>query len=269
MATGLVGASLLGLAVFALAGNRGAARSPAGALPVASRADRLGTKLSSIPPHVFTAVGAGSAVAFPLQVAAPALTESGKPAVLYMGAEYCPYCATERWALVVALSRFGSFTGLHVIQSASDDAFPNTQTFTFHGSAYRSPYLAFDAVELETNQRAHGSYTKLDPPTPEQRRLMLTYDGPPFFNPSSTGGIPFIDFGGRYLVSGASFDPSVLQGKSAESIANEIADPSTAVSQGAVGTANALTAAICGLTDDKPSTICSDRAVVGIRPRLK
>jgi hypothetical protein len=133
-----------------------------------------------------------------------------------MGAEYCPYCGTERWALVVALSRFGSFTGLHVIQSASDDAFPNTQTFTFHGSGYRSAYVAFDAVELETN-----SYTKLDQPTPEQRRLMLTYDGKPFFNPSSTGGIPFIDFGGRYLVSGASFDPGVLQGKSAESIVNE------------------------------------------------
>ena len=38
----------------------------------------------------------------------PALTSGGKPEILYVGAEYCPYCAAERWAMVVALSRFGT-----------------------------------------------------------------------------------------------------------------------------------------------------------------
>ncbi len=32
----------------------------------------------------------------------PALTSGGKPQIVYMGAEYCPYCAAERWAMVVA-----------------------------------------------------------------------------------------------------------------------------------------------------------------------
>src|SRR5438309_707950 len=48
----------------------------------------------------------------------PLLTFAGKTEVLYIGAEYCPYCAAERWSLVVALSKFGSFSGLTYMQSA-------------------------------------------------------------------------------------------------------------------------------------------------------
>ena len=40
------------------------------------------------------------------------LTADGKPLVLYVGAEYCPYCAAERCAMVQALSRFGTFSNL-------------------------------------------------------------------------------------------------------------------------------------------------------------
>jgi len=32
--------------------------------------------------------------------------------VVYIGAEYCPYCAVERWPLIVALNRFGTLTNL-------------------------------------------------------------------------------------------------------------------------------------------------------------
>ncbi len=34
----------------------------------------------------------------------------GKPEVLFVGAEFCPFCAAERWPLIVALSRFGHFS---------------------------------------------------------------------------------------------------------------------------------------------------------------
>src|SRR6266568_183753 len=51
----------------------------------------------------------------------PLLTASGKPEIVYVGAEYCPFCAAERWALSVALSRFGSFSGLRLIHSSSTD----------------------------------------------------------------------------------------------------------------------------------------------------
>ena len=85
------------------------------------------------------------------------LTANGKPEMLYMGAEYCPYCAAERWAMIQALSRFGTFSGLSTSHSAAANGagqaepYPNTPTFTFHGSSYTSKYLTFTPVETQTN----------------------------------------------------------------------------------------------------------------------
>ena len=41
-----------------------------------------------------------------------------------MGAEYCPYCAAERWSMIVALGRFGTFSGLQTMRSSSTDSRP-------------------------------------------------------------------------------------------------------------------------------------------------
>ena len=60
-----------------------------------------------------------------------------------MGAEYCPYCAAERWALVMALSKFGTFTDLQGTTSSATDTNPSTPTFSFYGSTYTSKYLSF------------------------------------------------------------------------------------------------------------------------------
>jgi hypothetical protein len=46
---------------------------------------------------------------------------NGKPVVLYIGAEFCQYCAIERWALIMALMRFGNFTSLHYMTSAPSE----------------------------------------------------------------------------------------------------------------------------------------------------
>src|SRR5215469_5182042 len=55
-------------------------------------------------------------------VPASALASDGKPEMLYIGAEYCPYCAAMRWSMAVALSRFGALsTPLHGIHSSSSD----------------------------------------------------------------------------------------------------------------------------------------------------
>jgi hypothetical protein len=45
----------------------------------------------------------------------------GKPLVVYVGGEYCPFCAAERWSIVYALSQFGTFRGLSQIKSSSSD----------------------------------------------------------------------------------------------------------------------------------------------------
>src|SRR5438270_1263439 len=41
------------------------------------------------------------------RVSAP-LRQGRKPVFLFVGAQYCPFCAAERWAVVKALSRFGT-----------------------------------------------------------------------------------------------------------------------------------------------------------------
>ena len=48
----------------------------------------------------------------PKQPPLTARTGKKKPELLYIGAEYCPYCAASRWPLIIALSRFGTFKGL-------------------------------------------------------------------------------------------------------------------------------------------------------------
>jgi len=71
--------------------------------------------LTGVPNTVFDTVGVTSTVVPvtpPQQIKnQPPLTgtsSSGKtlPLVLYVGAEYCPYCAAQRWSTIIALSRF-------------------------------------------------------------------------------------------------------------------------------------------------------------------
>ncbi len=182
------------------------------------------SRVTGIPASVFTTVGAGTAAAAPKVIQAPALTQDGKPKVVYLGAEYCPYCATERWPMVIALSRFGTFTGLGLTHSSSSDVYPDTQTFSFHGASYQSAYLVFEGTETQSNVLSGGTYAALDTPTAEQRQLVTTYDAPPYVPSTSAGAIPFIYFGGKYLQVGASYDPTVLADKSALTIAKALSD---------------------------------------------
>jgi hypothetical protein len=183
-----------------------------------------------------------------------------------MGAEYCPFCAGERWAMVLALSRFGTFQNLGSTHSATGDVHPDTPTFTFHDSTFTSPYFEFQPVEMQSNQLSGGTYVTLDTPTPAQQSLLATYDAPPYF--ASSGGIPFVDFAGKYALEGASYDVSALDGKSASEIASAMHDPTSPIAQGVVGTANAITAAICAVTNGQPSSACSSQAVMTLRARL-
>jgi hypothetical protein len=215
----------------------------------------IGT-VALVPASTFDAVGRGSAAVDPKPISGPLLRAGGKPQILYVGAEYCPYCATERWPMVVALSRFGTFSGLKVTHSSSTDQFPNTATFSFHGAAYSSRWIDFTGVETATNRQQGDGYAPLDKLTTAQQTTFETYDQPPYVSSESSGGIPFIDFGGRYVITGATYDPGLLQHKSVQDIADAVAQPNTSIDKGVIGAANTMTAAICRLTDDQPAGVC-------------
>jgi len=185
------------------------------------------------------------------------LTSGGKPEVLYMGAEYCPFCAAQRWAMVNALSRFGTFTGLTTSHSSSTDADPNTPTYTFYKSTYKSNYINFTSVEETTNARIGNStstsvnYVTLQTPTSAQAALGQAYD--------PQGAIPFMDIGNKYVQVGnlAPLSPTMLAGQSWAQVAAAMNNPSSALGKAEIGNANYMTAAICKLTNNQPATACT------------
>lgn len=235
---------------------------PAAAKKTSAATAAVVSKVASIPASVFDTVGAGSVTA-PLLPIHPALptTSNGKPLVLYVGAEYCPYCAAERWAVVAALSRFGTFTGLGETSSSSSDVYPSTATLSFHGASYTSPYLSFRGYETESNQRQGNGYAPLETLPPADQAIFDKIDAPPYVPASSAGGIPFVDFGGHTFISGATYNPGILQGLTHQQIANSLAKPSSAVAKGVDGSANVITAALCRLTGDKPANVCASAGV--------
>ena len=126
--------------------------------------------VTNVPAASLDAVGFGTAQAAPTRIDAPPLTADGKPQVLYVGAEYCPFCAGQRWPVVVALSRFGTWSNLGATTSASEDVFPDTETLSFHGAGYTSDHLTFTGTELQTRTLKDGAYTPLDTLSPPTRR---------------------------------------------------------------------------------------------------
>jgi hypothetical protein len=216
--------------------------------------------VGSVPQSVLNAVGTGTVQTLPKAITGAPLTQGGKPSVLYVGAEYCPYCATERWAVAVALSRFGAFTNLGETASSPSDVYPNTATLTFHGAGYASQYLTFTGKETQSNQVVNGGYAPLDTLTAAEQALVDKYD------PSQ--GIPFIDIGGKYVISGASYDPALLQGKTQAQIATALSDPSSPIAKGVDGTANVITAALCAITGGKPGNVCTAPGVAQATARL-
>jgi thiol-disulfide isomerase/thioredoxin len=239
-------------------------KASAGATTTAKTDATVASEITSIPAAVMNQVGAGptgpTAVS-PLKAASGTLTENGKPEVLYMGAEYCPYCAAERWAMVVALSRFGTFTNLHFIHSSSTDNYASTPTLTFYGSTYTSKYLTFTPVE---GYNTTGGV--LQKPTAAQTALINKY---------TQGEFPFVDVGGKYVVDGAQYLPSTFGSietagepqKNAltwAEIANDLQNPNNAVGQEVIGAANHITAAICKVTGGQPGSVCKSPAVTKI-----
>src|ERR1035438_3749658 len=143
-----------------------------------------------------------------------AQTSSGTtaPEVFYLGAEYCPYCAAQRWSTIIALSRFGTWSGLGNMASYAHDTYPNTPSFTFVRASYKSKYIVFKGIEEYTNylNAAGTNYQLLQTPTKAEQALVVKYDTPKFIpglTKADGNPIPFITMDNKFLMSGASFSP--------------------------------------------------------------
>ena len=194
----------------------------------------------------------------------------GYPEFFFAGAQFCQYCATERWAILNALGRFGNFTHLGQMQSYEE----NISTFSFYQSSYTSQYVDFVPVEAlgNTLDRDGQHFVKLQTLTAQQHQIFTTYNGPPYFQ--AAGSYPFIDLGNSYLIQASGFDPGILQGHPRQSplswqeIAHALSDPTSPITQAIIGTANYLTAALCTLTHQLPVSVCHVSTIQQIEQSL-
>lgn len=208
--------------------------------------------LSSIDPQTFSAIGAGNVKTGYLHPVQTSVFkgDDGKPEVLYVGGEYCPFCAVQRWAMIAAFSRFGTLSQLTPITSSEE----NIPTFTFEGYKYSSQYI--DLVAKET--AGQSQTTPLDSLTPQEQQIVSTYDTAQYMGQNANpGAIPFISIANQYVSAGSYYDPATLQGQSYQQIEQQLKDPNSNVAQAVVGSANYLTAAICKVTNNQPANVCT------------
>jgi len=227
--------------------------SPARASGATSDA-AVAQQIATVPGTTFDAVGKGTATGLTPSNGQPLLTLDGKPEVLYIGGQYCPYCAAERWAIAAALSRFGTFSGLQFIHSSPADAYPDTPTLSFANAHYTSKYVAFVPVEWYGEQPDASTptgYTYLQQPTAQQAALFAKYGG----------SFPFLDIGNQYLLPQAQFLPTALSGLTWAQVASAMHDPNSAVAKDIDGAANTIAAAISKLTHGQPTVVANSAGV--------
>ena len=214
------------------------------------------SQLTGVTDSTLAQVGAGQGITPLVSInGSPLKSSNGKNEFLYVGAEWCPYCAAERWSIIVALSKFGSFSGLTYMQSSSSDVYPNTPTFSFVNANYQSQFnISF--VSVETADRTHNSLQSL---STSQQNLVNQYD------PGQS--IPFIDIAGSYAIqpasnqpgvyAGAQYSPAVISSLNWTQIGSQLNTPSSAVAQGVDGAANTIIKAICQVDGRNPSSLCN------------
>jgi hypothetical protein len=245
---------------------------PVSELEAAGNGPRTGTNAISV-------VGKPGSGATIITLSGTALTSGGKPLLNYLGSEFCPYCAATRWPLTIALSRFGTFKNLYTVASTPLDIYGNTHTLSYAHATYTSPYLAFHSTEQLTNicpvaditknasqdgnpiyespvYECKGNYEPLQTTPASVAKLASSIDNTANFGSTGANGIPFIDFGGKYAESGASYSPLVLFGSTWDQIVTAFQAPKEGIGQAVLAAANRYTALICKMTNNKPSSVC-------------
>ena len=273
-AVGLVVVIIVALVIVKATGN-----SPNNSYtPVTPAPASVVQDVTNIPLSVYNAIGVTSATVpvNPPTVTKnqPPLTLGGKtPSMLYVGAEYCPFCAAERWAITAAMSRFGTWSGLEITASSHTDVDAATNTFSYRGASFSSPYIQLVTREIDTNvpDAANSSgYTTLQTLTRQEAQVATKYSSTQFFS-SSQGGIsfPFVSINNQVLVSGASYNPGILAGQSWQQISSGLSNPNNATTQAIVATANYITAAVCASTKNAPAAVCTSPGVQAATKALK
>jgi hypothetical protein len=213
-------------------------RVPSGALAAAAAQALTATRFGMAGPRI--------------EQSSPPLRSGGKPEFFYAGSEACPFCGVQRWGMIVALSQFGTFSNLHLMQSVESKP-ARVRTFTFFGSSYRSPYISFVPVEVWSNVPKPPGLAPLQKLTHPQALLVHRFD--------PAVETPFIDIANRFITDSSTVSPKLIAHKSWTQIAGALTDPSNVSTQAIAGEAEVMTAEVCEATGGSPQSICSSTIV--------
>lgn len=210
-------------------------------------------------PQASSGADASTALSAIQRVSGTPLVEAGKPVVFFMGGQFCPFCAADRWAFVKATSRFGAWTNLRPLHSQGGvDGFASLPTYNLVGAHYQSRLISLRHKEV-----ADVSGNALESLDGLESRLVNSYD--------PGGSIPFTVAGGssgQYTV-GLAFSPGLLKGQSFDRLRRAVASGVSNPTVRAIDAeADAMTALLCKLTGGKPAAVCSVASITALRNRL-
>jgi len=189
------------------------------------------------------------------RVSAP-YRQGKKPVLLFVGAQYCPFCGAERWAVVKALSRFGTWADLKQGHSTGGEGgFGVVPTYDLLHTQYRSRYVVFEHKDV-----ADGAGNQLQPLSSTEQSLFNRYD--------SSGSIPLVYVDG-YAMSGSDYSPAELQGDAFAAVARQLQrNGSASYVRDINGEANLLTAFLCQADGGKPGAVCKNTTIRVIETAL-
>lgn len=164
-----------------------------------------------------------------------------KPALVFAGTDSCPYCAVRRWAVVKALSAFGTWSHLKKMVFMS--------TFDLASSHYHSPYVAF-------------KYTSMEELRLTQREARELLKGNPY------GGTLWLLAADRNTAN-TNLDPALIEKFSFTSVREQLRNgtPSTLTHE-INAEANALTAIMCHADGMQPQSACERPVIKHAAARL-
>jgi hypothetical protein len=189
------------------------------------------------------------------------LNDGGKPAFVYVGSGACPSCAFQQWALLVALSRFGSFSNLgQFVFPPMSTGTPLPLSWSFTGSTYTSASLTFDPADVSpfATSTPQGVLLHSASLSRLQKQAIDGLEGP---TPESQS-LPFTDIANRFWDEGFPVTPSntwftLLEGLSLDQVAADLNDPASPVAQLIDGVANEMIGDICDVVGVKSAPMCS------------
>ena len=183
------------------------------------------------------------------------MRRAGKVFVFFMGAEFCPYCAAERWAIVRSLQKFGQWDGLkQTISAARDEPFLNLPTYDFTKATYTSSHIEFVAREIKDRE-----FKPLQKLLKTEEKLLRR------FNPKKE--IPFLLIGGRFTQIGSGFPPKIFIGHTFRQTETELKKVESEIRKTIDDEASIISALLC--VSGLPPELCKETGTAELVAQVK